>query len=169
VDVGLRQQAKLSDAEELYGLLVEASAWLKGKGLRQWNPQYPRQRFVREIEEGHVWYWAAEGEVIGTVTLLERRPAYYPHGMWEDCVRAWYVCRLVVSRKLAGRRVGERLLHEIETDAEAAGIQALRLDVVGSNPFLEAYYVAHGFERCQVGEIFGEGCALLERTISRKR
>jgi ribosomal protein S18 acetylase RimI-like enzyme len=158
-------QANSGNSEELYGLLVEASAWLKGKGLRQWNPEYPRQRFVREVDEGHVWYWAAGGEAIGTVTLLEGRPEYYPQGVWEDEVRAWYVCRLTVSRKLAGRRVGEQLLDGLDRDAGAAGIQALRLDVTSSNPFLETYYVDRGFKRCQTAEIFREQCALLEKPI----
>ena len=166
VDVGSRLQATLDDAEELYGLLLEASAWLRQKGLRQWNPEYPRQRFVREIDEGHVWYWAADGEAIGTTTLLEDRPEYYPKGVWEDGVRTWYVCRFAVSRKLAGQRVGEQLLARLETDAAAAGVRALRLDVASSNPFLETYYVARGFKRCQTAEVLGERCVFLEKAIS---
>lgn len=158
-------QAKSSNSEELYGLLVGASAWLKAKGLRQWNPEYPRQRFDREIREGHVWYWTTGAEAIGTVTLLERRPAYYPPGVWEDAVRAWYVCRFTVNRKLVGQQVGERLLDGLDRDAGAAGIQALRLDVTNSTPFLERYYLGRGFKRCQTAEIFGERCALLEKAI----
>jgi GNAT superfamily N-acetyltransferase len=158
-------RAKPSDAEPLYGLLVEASTWLKAKGVRQWNPEYPRSRFVREIDEGLVWYWAAQGEAIGTVTLFESRPAYYPQGLWEDEVRVWYMCRFAVSRKLVGRRLGEQMLDGLETDAAAEGIRALRLDVIASNSFLEAYYVTRGFERCQAGAIFGEECAFLERRL----
>jgi len=126
-----------ADSEKLYGLLLEASAWLRGKGLRQWNPVYPRERFPREIEAGHVWHWAFGGEPIATVTLLERRPEYYPRGIWEDGLRAWYVCRFTVSRTLAGRRIGERLLEVLEADAVDKGVRVLRLDVVSSNPFLE--------------------------------
>jgi ribosomal protein S18 acetylase RimI-like enzyme len=169
VDVGSRIQAKLDDSQELYALLLEASAWLKGKGLRQWNPEYPRQRFVREIDQGHVWYWAAGGAAIGTVTLLERRPEYYPQGVWEDGVRAWHVCRFTVSRKLIGRRVGEQLLDGLTRDTGEAEIQALRLDVTRSNPFLENYYVELGFERYQTAEILGERCALLEKRIGPTR
>ena len=40
-EIGSSVQAKLSDSEELYGLLLEAPAWLRAKGLRQWNPEYP--------------------------------------------------------------------------------------------------------------------------------
>lgn len=70
------------------------------------------------------------------------------------------------ARKLVGRRVGEQLLDRLATDAGAAGIQALRLDVTRANPFLEAYYVARGFGRCQTAEMFGEPCAFLERAIA---
>jgi len=78
VDVGSRIQAQTSDWQKLYGLLVDASAWLREKGLRQWNPEYPSHRFVREVDAGNVWYWAVDGEPIATVTLYERRPGTTP-------------------------------------------------------------------------------------------
>jgi GNAT superfamily N-acetyltransferase len=166
VNVGSRLRAQLGNADDVYELLLEASAWLKRKGIRQWDPPYPRARFVREIEEGHVWYWAFSDEALGTVTLLEHRPEYYPPGVWDDAVSAWYVCRFTVSRKLVGQRVGEQLLSGLEADARARGIAALRLDVSSSNPFLERYYVERGFELRQTGEIFGARSAFLEKRLA---
>lgn len=162
-------QAKASDWQKVHGLLVEAAAWLREKGLRQWNPEYPSHRFAREVEAGSVWYWAGGGEVIATATLHELRPEYYPPGVWEDEIPAWYVCRFTVARRFAGQRVGEQVLERIEADAVGAGIRALRLDVTASNPFLEEYYLARGFQRHQTVEIFGEPSVMLEKPLDGKQ
>jgi len=124
---------------------------------------YPLERFRREIAEGHVWYWTLEEAPIATVTLLPQRPEYYPRVIWDDGAPAWYLCRFAVARKLAGRRIGVRLLDQLAIDAERSGVAALRLDVVSSNPFLERYYLEHGFRSRGIAEILGQRVLLLER------
>ena len=168
LEVGLRVRAQAGDLRSLYALLEEASAWLRAKGVAQWNPVYPIERFARDIEAGHVWYWKTGAEAVATVTVLPHRPDYYPAGLWEDDVPAWYVCRLVVTRKLAGRRVGEQLLNELEADAACAGIRALRLDVTAANPFLERYYLARGFLDRGQAEIKRDRSLILERPVGAK-
>lgn len=168
MDIGSRAQARASDCQKLYELLVEASGWLQEKGLRQWNPAYPLHRFAREVEAGRVWYWAVGGEPVATATLDEHRPEYYPSGVWADAIRAWYICRFTVARRLAGQRVGEQVLEGIEAEAASAGILALRPDVAAANPFLEGYYLARGFQRHKTVEIFGEPSVLLAKAVGAK-
>nr|PZN14419.1 MAG: hypothetical protein DIU78_26375 [Pseudomonadota bacterium] len=98
-----------------------------------------------------------------TVTLLPQRPEYYPREIWDDGAPAWYLCRFAVARKLAGRSIGVRLLDQLAIDAERSGVAALRLDVVSSNPFLERYYLEHGFRSRGIAEILGQRVLLLER------
>ncbi len=150
-------------------MLVEASAWLRQKGLAQWSPEYPSDRFAREVASGCVWYWSVAGEPIATVTLHESRPEYYPRDVWQDKTAAWYLSRFAVARRLAGQRVGELVLDGVERDAVAAGARVLRLDVTTANPFLGGYYLAHGFERYQLVEIFGEPSALFEKTLGGRQ
>jgi GNAT superfamily N-acetyltransferase len=149
----------------VYGLIEETSAWLQTKGVAQWNPIYPIERYRREIEAGYVWYWKGETEPVATVTILPHRPDYYPAGLWGDEIPAWHLCRFVVARKLSGRGVGEQLLNELESDAARAGISRLRLDVSGSNPFLERYYLAQGFLSRGTAEIMGARSVILERPV----
>ena len=163
--LGVRTQALPRDLADLYSLLKEASAWLRAQGSAQWNPTYPIERFTQEVEDGHVWYWKSGIALLATVTLLPRRPEYYPAGVWDDVLPAWYVCRFTVQRALTGRRVGESLLRQLELEAAACGVQALRLDVVASSPFLVRYYLAQGFEDCGTVEIMGERAVLLERRV----
>jgi len=168
VDIGRRKQANPSELGNVYQLLVNATAWLREKGLSQWSRVYPVERFAKEVSAGQVWYWGIADEPIATVTVYENRPEYYPAGAWEDSATAWYLCRLAIARQFVGQRVGESVLASLEGDAAAAAVQALRLDVATSSSFLERYYVGQGFERHQVVEIFGERAALLEKTIRRE-
>ena len=128
--LGVRTQALPRDLTAVYSLLQEASAWLRAQGSTQWNPAYPLDRFAQEVADGHVWYWKSSSAPLATVTLLPRRPDYYPAGVWDDNVPAWYICRFTVKRTLAGRGVGENLLRELEIDAAGSGLQALRLEAI---------------------------------------
>jgi GNAT superfamily N-acetyltransferase len=168
LQLGVRTQALPRDLRAVYSLLQEASAWLRAQGSTQWNPTYPIERFTQEVEDGHVWYWKSGIAPIATVTLLPRRPEYHPAGVWDDDVPAWYVCRFTVKRTLAGHGVGENLLQQLEIDAAGSGLQAMRLDVVSANPFLERYYLARGFRDCGTVQIRGERSALLERRVDAR-
>ena len=165
MDPRLRTRALPSDLVGVYGLLEEASSWLRARGSAQWSSVYPIERFAREVAEGHVWYWGAGEEPIATVTLLPRPPDYYPQDVWNDGTPAWYLCRFAVKRALARRRVGESLLRQLEIDAAGQGLRALRLDVGPEAPFLQDYYRAHGFEDRGVVELMGVQSALLERLV----
>jgi len=149
----------------VYGLLEEASAWLRARGSTQWNPVYPLARFGRDIEHGHVWHWTLGPRIAATVTLLPSRPEYYPPDVWADRVTAWYLTRLAVARALSGQSIGARLLGQIETDARAAQVRALRLDVSAENRFLEQYYAARGFRRVAAGDIFGTPSTFFEQRL----
>lgn len=165
---GPRLRASEGEFAEVYALLEEGSAWLRGRGLVQWNPVYPRERFVRELGAGYVWYWRMDGKVFATVTLFPNRPEYYPDGVWDDAVPAWYVCRLAVSRVHAGAGVGRRILDQLEVDAARSKLRMLRLDVTASNPFLERYYRDLGYRRVASGEIKGGLSIFMEKSVDAK-
>jgi GNAT superfamily N-acetyltransferase len=168
LELGVRTQVLPRDLTDVYCLLQEASAWLQAQGSAQWNKVYPIERFEQDVEDGHVWCWRAAGAPMATVTLLPRRPDYYPAGVWDDETPAWYVCRFTVKRTLAGRGVGEELLRQLEMDAAGSGLKALRLDVVAASPFLERYYLARGFADCGTVEIKGERSVLFERRVDAR-
>ena len=155
--------ARTSELEATYALLCEASERLRARGIAQWRVPYPRARFERDIASGSVWCWRAEGALAATLTVSSMRPDYYPNEIWRDDIAAWYLTRFVVAQRFARRGVGARVLAEVGMAANAAGVRALRLDVTAANPFLERYYVGHGFRRVGEAEIHGEPSLLLER------
>jgi hypothetical protein len=112
---GERIQATADDAAATHALILECSNWLRIKGVQQWNPVYPRQRFDDDVSEGKVWIWRSRDGVDATVTLSSSRPDYYPPHIWQDTATGWYVCRFAVARRLKSTRLGVRLLVELET------------------------------------------------------
>ena len=163
---GERIQATADDAAATHALILECSNWLRIKGVQQWNPVYPRQRFDDDVSEGKVWIWRSRDGVDATVTLSSSRPDYYPPHIWQDTATGWYVCRFAVARRLKSTRLGVRLLVELERDAVAAGIAVLRLDVTASNRFLVRYYTERGFEVGDLGEIMGCTSIFLQKLLA---
>ena len=160
-----RVHATSADSARAYAVLEEATAWLRSKGIAQWDELYPRARFEREVEEGLVWVWKREDEIVATVTLHAERPEYYPTHVWTEGADAWYVCRFAVARAYSGTGLGAQLLRELERDALTVGKGALRLDVTAANPFLHAYYAALGFDEHARHELAGDEAIFLEKAL----
>lgn len=155
--------ARASDLDDVYALLPEASEFLRERGIAQWRVPYPRERFARDVASGAVWYWRAESAVAATLTVSSSRPDYYEGDLWLDPKDAWYLTRFAVARRFARRGIGAKVLDQVAIEAAASGVQALRLDVNATNPFLERYYLEHDFRRVAAAQIRGEPSVLLER------
>jgi len=158
-------KAKKADFERLYAIILECSSWLKSEGIAQWNPPYPEKRFMEEIEKGKVFYFLEGKEIIGTATLLKRKPDYYAGDPFDNKEKAWYICRLAVPRKLKNRSMGIKILSEIEEKAVKSGLRALRLDIPKSNPFLEMYYTKLGFRNVGNGVLRGTPSFFMEKRM----
>lgn len=159
-------QAQEKDVDSLYAILEECSAWLKRKGIPQWNPVYPKHRFYKDVATGHVFCFTSSNGIISTATLYTTRPWYYPQDFWSEPERVWYLCRFAVRRSEKNKKLGENILKEIETEARRMGIQKIRIDIIRANPFLEQYYSAHGFRKIVDGRIFNTASLFMEKTVN---
>ena len=75
----LSPAATRDDADAAYALILEASAWLKRRGIAQWDPPFPRELFDQCLARDEVWILRAEtGSILGTVNLAQSPPTYLP-------------------------------------------------------------------------------------------
>jgi predicted N-acetyltransferase YhbS len=123
-------------------LLDEATVWVGERGYEQWPLPFPRDELAAAVERGDVYVAELDGEVVATVTLLWDDPMYWGNGPPD----AAYVHKLAVSRACAGQRIGSAIVEWADATAAAAGRQFLRLDCLGDNPRIRAYYEQLGFE-----------------------
>ncbi|WP_345418975.1 GNAT family N-acetyltransferase [Actinomycetospora chlora] len=149
-------------------LFREASRWLAGKGVDQWQWE-PRAEQVRgDIEQGNVFVGEDDsGRIIATVTV----DTFADPDFWrpeDDPDSALYVHRMIVAREHAGRRLGEELTRWVERLAGALGYDHVRLDCYRSNIGLQRYYKTHGWTHVRtVDAPWRPSGTLFQRPVSR--
>lgn len=140
-------QAAPGDLDRLLTYRREASAWLAERGIDQWANAFPADHILASIEAGHVYlvHDQAAGDVAATVTLdTEPEP-----DLWTDAELAEpsrHVHKLIVRRPWAGSGLGVRILNWCDERAADEGSAWLRINVNTTNPGLQNYYLAQGFE-----------------------
>jgi GNAT superfamily N-acetyltransferase len=156
------------DLDAVLSLFREASRWLAGKGIDQWQWE-PRVEQVRgDIEQGNVFVGEDDsGRIIATVTL----DTYADPDFWrpeDNPACALYVHRMIVARDAAGRGLGDELTRWVEQFARALGYDYVRLDCYRSNTGLHRYYKAHGWSHVRtVDAPWRPSGALFQRPTQR--
>lgn len=149
-------RAGLEAVVETDVLIREAADWLIAKGEALWGSnETSYDELVRVAREGEL----VTGRVAGTLAAC-----MYLHGedtlFWPQAKpgEAFYIHRLAVARKYAGRGFAQAMLDWAEGETRAQGRFYLRLDCE-PRPKLLALYANAGFSRIdpepiQVGEHF---------------
>jgi ribosomal protein S18 acetylase RimI-like enzyme len=155
------RRCQAEDVAAVGALLDEATVWVGERGYEQWPLPYPREEIAAAIERGEVYLAELNGEAVATVTLLWDDPTYWP----DRPPDAAYVHKLAVSRACAGQRIGSAIVDWADRTASAAGREFLRLDCLGDNPGIRAYYERLGFEHR--GDLFvnGRNMSIYERRV----
>jgi GNAT superfamily N-acetyltransferase len=154
-------QATPADLSTVFALLAEAAHWLKAQGVGQWTHYLdtePPEDLPDALRAGEVWLVCRHGKPVATISL-QMAPADWDRGIWGAAVdeSAAYVHRLAVSRAAAGAGLGDAMLDWAEAKARSAGKRYVRLDCVGHNQKLNAYYqrrFAFAGEAAQIGMRF---------------
>jgi GNAT superfamily N-acetyltransferase len=156
------RRAHLADADTVAGLLDEATVWVNELGFSQWPLPFPRDELAGAIGRGEVYVVEAEdGEAVGTVTILLDDPVYWP----DSPPDALYVHKFAVRRDRAGRGIGAAIVEWANAEAAEAGRDFLRLDCLGDNAGIRAYYEDLGFEHCGDLVLGGLNMSLYERPV----
>lgn len=129
-------------------LMGEAAAWLREKGVNQWQAPFRVERIADGIAGGRVWFAEIddedEREVIATITIDDfADPDFWTEA--DDLDSALYVHRMAVRRRYAGLGLGEQMLKWAAMLAREQGKSRLRLDANRDNEALQDYYRRHGW------------------------
>ncbi|MFJ1698970.1 GNAT family N-acetyltransferase [Streptomyces sp. NPDC088252] len=130
-------------------LRTEAESWLGCKGTDQWSdPETGRNAITKwrtSIDEGRAWVVVDGSESI--LATVSRGPI--DRDFWTDDDRpesAFYLYKLIVARKAAGRRLGVRLVDWASNLAALEGRDWVRIDTWRTNKGLHDYYQGIGFQ-----------------------
>lgn len=134
-------RASAAQAGEVLGVLDEAAAWLRQRGVVQWPERFESSWLDGSIARGETWLARVGDSAVGTLSLDWSDP------LWADADgAAGYVHRMAVRRQAAG--LGAHLLDWAADTVRRNRRHLLRLDCVASNRRLRAYYEARGFVHC---------------------
>ncbi|MEK2476710.1 GNAT family N-acetyltransferase [Streptomyces noursei] len=136
--------ARAAEADAIATMWDEATAWLRSRGIDQW--QYPANRgtIVRDIERGNAHVVLDGAVYLGTITTDECADPEF----WlpvDAPNEALYVHRLIARPLARGASLGSAMLNWASRQAARAGKRWLRVDVWKTNADLGRYYEAQAF------------------------
>jgi GNAT superfamily N-acetyltransferase len=147
--VHVRQALTEDDIVEVATLWNRSAAWLRSKGLDQWQYPVKWENIRRTTTNGTCWLvTTGDGRTIGTITVEYTADPYWLPA--DDPDDALYIHRMVVDDRARGSELGSALLDWAARRARSAGRSWLRLDAWKSNPALHKYYLDRGFSLIRI-------------------
>jgi|SRR6516165_9821649 GNAT superfamily N-acetyltransferase len=132
----------LSAVPEADSLIREAADWLIAKGEPLWGPnEICFEELKRVAKEDELVIGRLAGEAVACMYLHNEDALFWPHVRPGE---AFYVHRLAVKRKHAGRGFAHAMLAWAEEEARTKGRAFLRLDCE-PRPKLMALYKSADF------------------------
>jgi GNAT superfamily N-acetyltransferase len=123
-------------------LIREAADWLIAKGEPLWGPnETSYEELVRVARAGELVIGRTNGEAAACMYLHGEDRLFWPQ---DPPLEAFYVHRLAVARKFAGRGYAHAMLDWAESEVRAKGRLYLRLDCEPREKLL-ALYRSAGF------------------------
>lgn len=149
--VHVRQALTEDDIVEVAAMWNRSAAWLRSRGLDQWQYSVKWENIRRTVASGTCWLvTTGDGRTIGTITVeSEADPYWLPSDEPDD---ALYIHRMVVDNGARGSELGSALLDWAARRARQAGRSWLRLDAWKSNPALHRYYLDRGFSLVRIDD-----------------
>lgn len=156
-----------SHRETVHRMRRDAEAWLRGKGLEQWNGTRAGRAHAdldAELDAGQMVGWLdAGGELVAVASSKGPDPDFWTVTEAGDDSAA-YIGRFMVASH--GRGHGAALLNAVIEQARRDGKRLMRLDCWRDNTALQDYYRAHGFELVRVMDVPNRmSGALFQRAI----
>jgi ribosomal protein S18 acetylase RimI-like enzyme len=166
-EINLRK-VKPEEKDTVFQLLRESGEWLLDRGNDYWQVYIDLPPFLMNwIQPGfdnNEFYFAenANNEIIGCFRLQDEDIMFW--GEREE--KSGYVHSFAVSRKLAGRRIGNKVLAAIESYCRENAKEYLRLDCGTHLDTLRAYYEGFGFNSVADVQLMNSNLTLYEKKIA---
>ena len=141
------RKATMLDAPAVTAIYDGARKILKESGIPQWQEGVPgRESFITDVQHGAAYVIEDEGNVIGTVQIIDHEPYYdVIDGAWTT-ENALVAHRVAVYNDCRKHGVGSMLISEAEKIAKAKGKEALRLDTHEKNFRMRGMLEKNGFK-----------------------
>lgn len=150
--VHVRQAVGEADIVEVADMWNRSAAWLRRRGLDQWQYPVKWENIRRTAANGTLWLvtTTSDSPAVGTITVQSKADPYWLPSDNPD--NALYIHRMVVDEGARGIELGSALLDWAARRARRAGKSWLRLDAWKSNAALHQYYLDRGFSLVRIDD-----------------
>lgn len=150
--------AELSDLDTIMQIVSDAQAYMREKGINQWQNGRPcREQFAEDISQKNC-YLLCDGESIAcTVTLMTEVDPFYDtiyDGKWlTDGKSCATIHRCAVAKEYRGKCVARVMMDRMEDRAGELGCKSVRVDTHRDNRAMRGLLNSMGYSFCGVVHI----------------
>jgi GNAT superfamily N-acetyltransferase len=148
------RRATAADMDVIMALTADASAYLAGQGVDQWQDGYPSPEvFDYDIALGQGWLFTCAGEAAGyaAISMAHERSYDEIDGAWLTAGDAYAVVhRAMVSEKFRGTPLAAEMFSLAEDLAAGSGRISVRVDTHRDNGPMHGLLTKLGYRYCGV-------------------
>lgn len=159
--------AREEDAAAIASYRTAAAMRLTEKyGIGHWSSPSSEKQVLRSLRSGRVVVARNGAGVIGSLTLVTKKPWAIDASYFTEVPRPLYLLDMAVDPVAQGRGVGRFLLDEAERIAREWPSQAIRLDAYDAPAGAGVFYAKCGYQ--EKGRVVYRGVPLLyyERVLT---
>lgn len=148
------RKTELWDIDAILAIIEDAKAYLKNKGIDQWQNGYPNKEvIIEDISKGHSYVMLQNNRIIATAAISFDGEVTYNkiyEGNWI-CDNPYAVIhRIAVANDLRGQGISSTLIQYIESLCKEEGIRSIRVDTHSMNMSMQNLLKRHEFIYCGI-------------------
>jgi len=146
--------ATISDINKIMDIIRQAQEYLKGKGVDQWQNNYPNFDVIRDdIEKRKSYVLETDGKIVATVAVSFNDEKTYEkiyEGKWITENEYAVIHRIAVDSKYKGKRLSSIIISEIEKMCFKKNIHSIKVDTHTKNDSMRKMLSNNGFKYCGI-------------------
>ncbi len=149
------RQLSLTDFEAAYRILLDVSAWLRAKGIKQWETPLPKPVYTTWLSQGLCYGYFIDHSLAAIFTIRTSDLSEWEIPMAHPVN---WLSTMAVSRLFAGRGIGAQILAWVLSNVE----KPLFLDCFDYGDVLPQYYRSNGFREVKRKYLHGGPMVLMK-------
>ena len=144
----------MADADGILKIIRQAQAYLKSRGIDQWQNNYPNLETIqKDIREQIGYVLVKDSLLLGTAAVSfdgERTYDRIYEGEWKSIQPYAVVHRIAVREEYKGQGLSSVMLEQIEEICLERGVHSIKVDTHEENLSMQKLLEKNGFAYCGV-------------------